>query len=217
MTKLEEKIIKTQLKEKYGDEQVFVVPFNDVPRCITKETQFISCSDNIFASITKVGFFKLRGEVEMNPDYKQIITYAVITNNDKYLATKRLKGDERLRSQISLGVGGHISPEDYSDISIEFISNALKREMKEEIDISAATDMDISFLGLINDNSIEVSQDHLGLVFNIEIKSIQPIKIKETEKLEAIFMSRNEVINKYKSLENWSKIYADAVIGNWGL
>lgn len=212
-----DKTFREQLREKYKNEEVFVIQFVNVPKTVTQNTHFIPCKEDIFNIIAKSGYYKLRSEVEMNTNYKQIITYAVVSNNGKYLATRRLKGDERLRSQISLGVGGHISPEDYNDMGIEFINNALKREVTEEIDLNNATQIEVTFLGLINDNTTEVSQDHLGLLFSIEIKSEQPIDIKEKDKLEAIFFTKDEILDNYDQLENWSKIYVDSIIKNWGL
>ena len=64
--------------------------------------------------IRRRSFFLPRADVEEDPTYQQIIPYVVFRHEDRYFLTKRLKAssERRLRQQYSLGVGGHINPED---------------------------------------------------------------------------------------------------------
>src|SRR5687768_11211932 len=55
-----------------------------------------------------------RKEAEVNPAFKQIIPYCVLSCDDKIFVYQRTKkgGDSRLHDLYSIGVGGHINPED---------------------------------------------------------------------------------------------------------
>src|SRR2546430_8294422 len=59
-------------------------------------------------------FFMPRDQVEHDPSFRQIIPYGVFRHGERYLLTKRLRAstEKRLRQLYSLGVGGHINPED---------------------------------------------------------------------------------------------------------
>src|SRR5579864_4558629 len=59
-------------------------------------------------------FFMPRADVEDDPSYQQIIPYVIFRHRDRYLLTHRLRAsaERRLRKQYSLGIGGHINPED---------------------------------------------------------------------------------------------------------
>src|SRR5256886_11288017 len=58
--------------------------------------------------------FRPRREVEDEPSEPQIIPYVVFRHDDRYFLTHRLRrsSERRLRHLYSLGVGGHINPED---------------------------------------------------------------------------------------------------------
>ena len=73
--------------------------------------------------------------VEEKPEWQQIISYALIVQGNKFFLYQRGKTatykEERLRSKISAGVGGHVEPSDASGFT-----SSLKREIEEEIRLS---------------------------------------------------------------------------------
>ncbi|HEY1489817.1 MAG TPA: hypothetical protein VGF90_02155, partial [Verrucomicrobiae bacterium] len=58
--------------------------------------------------------FMARAQAEMNPDFKQIIPYVLITDGKSVLHYVRGKkaGEQRLVAKGSVGIGGHINNED---------------------------------------------------------------------------------------------------------
>ena len=71
---------------------------------------------------------KLRCEAECDPSFKQIIPYVLVEHKPtgRFFMTTRIGGEERLKGQASIGLGGHL--EDGEDVV-----DALFRELEEEI------------------------------------------------------------------------------------
>ncbi|MFD1219670.1 hypothetical protein [Paenibacillus vulneris] len=150
--------------------------------------------------------------VEYNTDFRQPIPYILIQYKDTFFATRRLmnSGETRLHGKISLGVGGHINPEDYSPY-YNTIESALYRELAEELDIGQEVSLDVIQAGMINDNSNEVSRDHLSIVYIVNVNN-PDVRVKETDKLEGRFYSIDELKKSYDNLESWSKLVFDHLI-----
>ena len=63
-------------------------------------------------------FFLPREEVENKPEYKQLIPYIIIIdNNDNVLLYERSGKEKRLHGLYSCGIGGHIDIEDTNEIN----------------------------------------------------------------------------------------------------
>jgi predicted NUDIX family phosphoesterase len=155
--------------------------------------------------------FKPRGEVEENPDYQQIIPYVVFRHDDRYLLTRRLKQstEKRLRHLYSIGVGGHINREDVSDEAGDPVLGGLRREFAEEVIYDA--DWTHRLIGLLNDDSNDVSRVHLGLVFEVTGASPE-ISIRETDKLEGELLRLEEMKIYYLDMESWSQLIYDHLL-----
>ena len=205
-----------KLKEKYGDEKVLVVERASLPLTL-KTKEFTYTNDRVLSYISEASYFVPRYKAEYNPQLRQPISYIVIKADGKYFATKRLagSGEERLVSQISIGVGGHINPideESYYDI----FYTSLLRELDEELTIPKLSSPTIDFVGIINDTSNEVSKDHLGLLYILDFDiPVEEITVKETDKLEGIYMTLDEMGERYSTLESWSQIVYREVLKNW--
>ncbi len=183
------------------DEKILVVPREK----ILKDGSFWGIKpvnfDYYEKVISKYKKFIWRSEAEINPQFKQIIPYLIFNYEDKFFLMKRRKNasEVRLQSKYSLGIGGHIREEDILDNNIYHWA---KREFFEEIDY--AGDLNISPLGLLNDDSNEVGKVHLGFVFLLK-GSCSQIKIK-TELQEGRLLNLHECQPFYSDMENWSKI-----------
>lgn len=61
--------------------------------------------------------FRRRGDVEDDPSFKQLIPYCVIVQADRVLVYERGSsgGEDKLHTKLSLGIGGHINPQDAPD------------------------------------------------------------------------------------------------------
>lgn len=194
-----------ELKNKYKDEKVFIVPFDSVKHIEDKFTSSDRCMKNL-SKYDVLGTYALRYDVEYNPSFQQLIPYTVIYSpqRDQYYVARRIGGDARLENSLSLGFGGHINPCDGNN---NVIHNALKRELEEEVDIKTYSkdNSPIMYLGNIRDLTSETS-DHLGFVFQINVKTAS---IKEKDKLKGLWMSKKELIDSYFEFESWSKLIID--------
>lgn len=121
---------------------------------------------------TRAGYeFVLRTLAENNPEWQQIIPYVVLqTQNLNLTAVYNRQGSEkRLHDLWSLGIGGHINPQDRSDSGASFettLISGMTRELDEELAHRPAVDQPV-FCGIINETITEVGRVHLGAVFQI--------------------------------------------------
>lgn len=196
------------LKQKYGDEKVFVITpdvTSNVPDKFTKEKH----DESIWTKYDNIGKYIPRWEAEYNYAFQQIIPYFLICNEDesKYFVSKRLQGDHRLTNKMSLGFGGHI---DECDGYSQCILKAMVREMNEELRIDPISRA--QYIGTIKDLSSDTN-DHFGLAFIIKAKEGE-VSILETEKLEGLWLTKEELFEHYYSFENWSRYIIDFLYEN---
>ena len=152
--------------------------------------------------------YRPRSEMETNPSFKQLIPYVVFRYTDKggsqtVFAYTRGKGqgESRLHSKRSLGVGGHISSVDATDMNP--YEEGMRRELTEEVDIR--TEYSGKCVGLINDDQTDVGRVHLGIVHLLDVE--QPnIHPRESEIIQAGFYDVDSLRDDIDSFETWSQI-----------
>ena len=155
-----------------------------------------------------------RSKAEEDTNYKQIIPYVIMTHEGKYLSYVRGKraGEGRLKGRGSIGIGGHINPEDdmplFGDMFQDAYLSAVKREVEEEV--SVETDYTDRIVALINDDSNEVGQVHLGIV---HCWFLDAAKVNKREQMitQMSFMSSAELDDIRESLETWSSLCLDGL------
>ncbi|MDR2641776.1 MAG: phosphoesterase [Planctomycetaceae bacterium] len=184
--------------------------------------------------------FRLRNEVESDPNFKQLIPYMIFSYRDpnsriqlfQYVRGKGA-GEKRLHSKRSVGVGGHISSDDLigtnnsnengnfdsfgnclskSDgvVSRDFYREGMLRELREEVVIGSKYKE--SCVGLINDDNSEVGSVHLGIVHLFELE--QPIiKSNEEDLIESGFVPVDEMLRDLSGFESWSAICIESLFG----
>ena len=162
----------------------------------------------------KNNFFMLRDLAEEDPSHKQIIPYAIFHHGGKFLHYVRGKksGEQRLAAKGSIGIGGHINTEDAQASSLErdTYMTGVDREMNEELVIASSYQQRI--VALINDDSNEVGQVHLGVVHLFELES-PDVSPNEAAISELEFLSREELTARRDKLETWSQICVDGLSG----
>jgi predicted NUDIX family phosphoesterase len=173
--------------------------------------------------------YRPRGQMEEDPNFKQLIPYALFRWIDEDGTTHlfeyqrgRGQGERRLHAKRSVGVGGHISsidssvdaslretnhvaqPHDYTDVYRE----GMRRELEEEVFIESPFSEQI--VGLINDDETPVGQVHLGVVHLCDVR--QPaIRPREADILDARFRPIAEILPRLEQFESWSEIAVRAL------
>lgn len=155
------------------------------------------------------GTFRARSEVEHDQSWKQIIPYLVLRDGERLFLMRRTSagGDERLHERFTIGIGGHVNPDDGDPLG------GLRREWLEEIE--AAFVPDFQPIGLLNDDDNSVGAVHLGLVFSADAAG-RPVAIRETDKLTGSFATLAEVEAVADRLETWSALLFDFLIQGGG-
>ena len=148
--------------------------------------------------------FMPRTIAETSFDYKQIIPYLVFQHQDTLFVMQR-KGtasEQRLANKYSLGIGGHLREE---DITGKTLFDWARREFEEEVNYSGS--LDITPLGVLNDDSNDVGKVHIGFVFLLKGDSAN-ISIK-SELQSGELLSFEECKTKYHAMETWSQFVFD--------
>jgi predicted NUDIX family phosphoesterase len=152
-------------------------------------------------------FFLPRAPAETDPSHKQIIPYAIFRHGDRYLSYMRggKSGEKRLVAKRSIGIGGHINPHDEREDSLARTTylNGVEREIDEELRITGSHTQKV--IGLINDDSNEVGQVHLGVVHLFELETEQVISNEDAIQ-DIQFSTLEELTAMMDRLETWSQI-----------
>lgn len=150
------------------------------------------------------GFFMEREAAERDSSFKQVIPYTIVMDGTKILVLKRLPaGNEpRLHEKLSIGIGGHINPDDLDHGANDFVYTAALRELHEELYLP--NDPLPRLIGLVNNETDSVGAVHVGLVFIVQTSS-QYVAIREKDQLDGRFMPL-EAMLEHENFETWSKM-----------
>lgn len=198
------------------DEQVLVVErkvFDELGAFRGLQFDVERYLDRLFAAGTPR--FLPRPQAERDPNHKQLIPYVLMTCEGRYLTYVRGKraGETRLVGNRSIGIGGHINPTD--DAAPLFRSDfreayraAVEREVEEEVCVEAGhTDR---IVALLNDDSNEVGQVHLGVV-HCWVLDAPKVSRREQMITQMEFMSIDELRAVRDQMETWSQLCLDAL------
>jgi len=149
-----------------------------------------------------------RNDAENDPSLKQIIPYVLIRCGERIMLMKRLReqSERRLWDKYSIGIGGHLNPEDGEADFFDAFLSGLERELHEELDI--ATEYACRLVGCINDDTTDVGRVHFGIVFQALLTN-DNVKIRETSKMTGEFVEIQELAAIRPDMESWSKIIFD--------
>jgi predicted NUDIX family phosphoesterase len=186
-------------------EQVMVVEREAVEGFLIDYGLVLENTDEILDVITDRHFFIDRPTAENSPQYKQIIPYVLIRNGEAYflLQRKAKQVEARLHHKLSLGIGGHINP-DTPDLF-----DGLQKELEEEVEVVG--DYDLTFVGILNDDTTDVGRVHLGAVYVLDAHE-GTVHVRETEKMSGRWVPRDELPQHREAMETWSQIVYDATI-----
>lgn len=162
--------------------------------------------------------FMPRSQAEADPAYKQLIPYVIMAHDGKYLNYVRGKraGETRLVEKRSIGIGGHINPVDdmpllNTDFRTDFREiylTAVDREVAEEVTVKA--DYTNRIVALLNDDSNEVGQVHLGIVHYWALES-PDVEKREQMITQMTFMTIEQLQKVRDTMETWSSLCLDGL------
>lgn len=179
------------------------------------------------------GRFVDRREAEATPAWKQWIPYCVLrcgaalpgSDGQPGLFLVRrtaAQGEARLHGSWSIGLGGHVEPDDAQKQvdGSTFFAAALRRELAEELDLRQVDLPPARFVGLVNDDSTEVGRVHAGLVYAVDLalplhRAAEQVGIREISKMNGGFTSLVEFFELWqnpKQFESWSRLLVRAGI-----
>jgi predicted NUDIX family phosphoesterase len=169
--------------------------------------------DRLFAP--GVPRFMPRPVAEQDPTHKQLIPYVLMTCGGRYLTYVRGKraGETRLVGNRSLGIGGHINPADdavplfRSDFR-EAYRAAVEREVSEEVKVEAGHRDHV--VALLNDDSNEVGQVHLGIV-HCWVLDAPNVTRREQMITQMEFKTPAELQAVRAQMETWSQLCFDGL------
>ena len=151
--------------------------------------------------------FMARSLAETDPNFKQIIPYAIFTHAGRILSYVRggKGGEKRLAAKRSIGIGGHMNDTDAAGEAFDLAAyhRALQREIAEELRIN--TPYTQRAVALLNDDSTEVGRVHIGVVHVFECAS-DDITCGEAAIADLAFLERNVLAENHTNLETWSQI-----------
>jgi len=157
--------------------------------------------------------FQRRGDIEEDPTIKQPIPYIVVRHEDKVLVYNRGNkgGEGRLADLFSIGVGGHINPDDATtDEPFEVVLSGATRELTEELTLDGTLPHhQIRFLGLLSTDDTPVNAVHFGVILEARFKTI--VGIDGSDELQRHRWVPVTKLNNY-NLESWSEMVLEEIL-----
>jgi predicted NUDIX family phosphoesterase len=156
----------------------------------------------------------LREDAESDFSVIQLVSVFVLRYENRYLTYKRTKRlpESRLHGCYSMVFGGHINPDETLPLFNIFDPHngewLLRRELEEEVRFDRESFPEICYKGLLYDNSREVSKQHLGIVYDVFLRSAEFAIGERGFLMDAKFESLDEIDARSTEFENWSLLVA---------
>lgn len=154
-----------------------------------------------------------RPQAERDPSFKQLIPYVIMACEGRFLTYVRGKraGETRLVGNRSIGIGGHINPVDWTLFSADFYRTyceAVEREVNEEVCVEAHHADHV--VALLNDDSNEVGQVHLGIV-HCWVLDAPSVTKREQMITQMDFLTVEQLQAVRDTMETWSQLCLDGL------
>ena len=157
-------------------------------------------------------FFMPRAKAETDPTHKQIIPYVLLAFENKVVHYVRGKkaGEQRLVAKGSIGIGGHMNESDESLFALDEAAYraGVEREVSEEVNVETAFEDRI--VALLNDDTTEVGQVHLGVVHVFKLREPK-VEKRGAMITNLAFLDKQELVARRDALESWSQICVDSL------
>jgi predicted NUDIX family phosphoesterase len=194
------------------DERVLVVPSAEFDRLGRFQGFSPKVAHYLEALLAPgVASFAARGDVENDPNFKQIIPYIIFRLEGLTFNYRRMdkSGEKRLYGQKSIGVGGHVNDSD--SVEGDFLATykaGLRREVREEMGGDQLTNIGLEKtpIGLVNDDSTAVGRVHLGVVHVCSLTESTPEQLRNTQLARGSLAGDWFLQKYYLEYEAWSQI-----------
>jgi predicted NUDIX family phosphoesterase len=153
-----------------------------------------------------------RSVAEADLSVIQLVSVFIVHHGNRYLTYKRTRRlpESRLHGYYSIAFGGHLNPDDISRLLNIFDPSVggplILRELGEELRLRVGEIVDLSYRGLLYDDSRPVSRQHVGIAYDVFVRSGE-FEIGERGFLmDAKFETINQIIDRIDEFENWSQM-----------
>jgi predicted NUDIX family phosphoesterase len=189
------------------DEIVIVVPAERV-RAAGVRQGFDPAPERILAEIFQPGVSigLPRSRAEVDPTYKQLVGYVVLRCVGRVFNYRRVKGggESRLTGRRSVGLGGHLNLGDiHGQVDRRSLERSIRRELQEEVVVDGEPTLD--FVGILNDDTTDVSRVHLGVVVAINLSSTL-VSLRDPTLADGAFDLVSDLRNRSEEFEDWSRL-----------
>jgi predicted NUDIX family phosphoesterase len=180
----------------------------------------LSRNENTHHELLSSCFAIKRSEAETRFDIIQLISVYVVRFVRDVLSYKRTKRlpEGRLHDKYSCFFGGHLNEADLMPLfrfsDPEQALYLLDRELSEELRLERKP-KEMRFKGLLYDPRTEVSKQHIGVVFCVDLEAPE-FEIGERGFLtDAKFETVAQMRARIREFENWSEFLIEHEIGGW--
>jgi len=197
------------------DEDIAVIPRSDLCKLVNGVGYFPGVIDRF--KLSRLAIPMLRRQAEETLDVVQLISVFIVKCGAKFLTHMRSGRlpESRLRGEYSMMLGGHLSMEDFAQLTLDLFSSDddlsdctyILRELSEELIVE--TNLTVSSRGFIYDDSREVSTQHIGLVYEVSIDKPSFTIGERGFLLHPKFETVSEIQARRSDFENWSWILMD--------
>ena len=153
-----------------------------------------------------------REKAELDTSVVQLVSVFLITHDNQcltYRRTRRLP-EQRLHGCRSVLFGGHLVPEDMPSLLSIFVPDQAQpfvlRELFEELSFPESGIPPMRYLGLIYDQTTEVSRQHLGLAYEVLPPSPRFAILEPGSLADAKYESVEMILSRLSDFENWSAL-----------
>jgi len=190
------------------EETIVVFPKSSLSKYISKPGLCTISVDKSFHLLREC-YCMERNVAEDDPNVIQLISVFLVRYKDMILTHKRTKRlpEKRLHGFYSVFFGGHLNPNDLPplfNILLPENSQFLLRELAEEVIIPNGSLLKIEYKGLLYDDSREVSQQHLGIVYDVFLSQSDYTIGERGFLMDSKFEDINTMFSRINDFENWS-------------
>jgi predicted NUDIX family phosphoesterase len=201
------------------DEDIVVFPRESLSKYVPGRGLFSSSTDSRDLGLELRPM--RRREAEDDTTVIQLVSVFIVRSDRDILTYKRSKRlpESRLHGFYSLSFGGHLNPDDVGTLLNIFDPEQafamLERELGEELRLDRHTSRSFTYRGLLYDDSRSVSQQHLGIVYEVTVSSKSFVIGERGFLMDPKYESVEQIRERLADFENWSVLLIETLGHLW--